>query len=75
MSERRPAVVIGVPVAQERFWYVQQSEESGGLYLLIYADHMDIAEDATMTFFNADGTPFQTFLPGTWTHMEHGEYP
>ena len=70
-----PDATVGKPVAQERYWYVQQSEESGGMYLLIYADHMDIADDATMTFFNADGSVFREFKPGTWTHMEHGEYP
>jgi len=55
-----------------RHWFVQESGENGR-FLLIYADQMEVFEDATMRFYNADGSLFMEFPPGGWTNVEFGQ--
>jgi hypothetical protein len=68
--------VIGQPETPEgpsRHWFVQEAGGENSRQLLIYADQMDIGNDATLRFYNADGSIFMEFPPGWWTNVEHGQ--
>jgi hypothetical protein len=65
--------VIGQPEGDSgRHWFVQESGENAR-QLLIYADQMELTDDKSLRFYNADGTLFMEFPPGWWTNIEFGQ--
>jgi hypothetical protein len=55
-----------------RHWFVQESGDNAR-QLLIYADQMELTDDKSLRFYNADGTLFMEFPPGWWTNVEFGQ--